>query len=152
MSGQNESWIDDFVKKIKSITIDEVLGFRVEVEEILNYTPVQLKSLPPEQCAEDAVVLNQFCYHIQKSQNYYLSRKNWADSVIKVKANTSNYNSWSYEERKMSAIKDDNFLRKVYDIFLHTQRISDELNFLSSRAESMAKSLINLQHSKERNR
>lgn len=151
MSGQDESWIDNFVAKVKNKNVDEILGYKPEIETILNYTPVSLRGLAPLQCAEDAFLLTQFAYHVQKSVNYFVSRKNWAESFIRVKANTSNYNSWSYEERKMGAVKDDAFLRKVYDVMLHCQRIADELYLLSNRIDAMSQMLKNLQYSKEKN-
>jgi len=162
MSGENKSvptTTKDLVEKIDR-TLDNYekeLGIRLELDneatKLLNITKEELASFSAEECGISAYILSKFAFFLQKSYNKERARITWAEETIKtvICHQTPQYKSYSYEERRLQATRNDEHARKLDDIRMYAKQRSDRIAYLSTRTDFMAKTLLDLQQTKRRN-
>lgn len=123
-----------------------------EADEFMSMSRADMKRLSPEDCGEGAYLLSRMAGYIQEQLNKDLARVEWAERKISFIANVSarQYGNNQYEERKMAAIRENEFTRKLYAIATYAKQRSIRLSYLPARLESMAQRLDNLQYSKRK--
>jgi hypothetical protein len=91
-----------------------------------------------------------YALHLQTVYNKEQSRVNWAnDNLRRIMANTVHNNQGrSAEERRLIAIKENEYARKLDELKTWAQMIVDRLAFESARVEFIARAFLSLQQSK----
>ena len=69
-----------------------------ELQEYLTMTRDTIEKLNPEDCAQIAMRLGQFAFHIQRTLNREIARHNWAEETIKetIADDINNYKGYGY--------------------------------------------------------
>ena len=122
-----------------------------EAKRILQIHPEVLKRMTRSECGEAAVVLIQFAFHLQRASNRQQSRIRWAEETVKkiIAPTLGQQKGYSYEERRIQAVRQDEAAQKTDDIRVKAQLRMERINYLSTKAEAMSKALTALQHSKQ---
>jgi len=125
MSGETELSIeklDDFIQQLEDYVAGEgVLSVKLnpEVDQIINLSGFELKSLTPEECCQKAFVVQGYCSFLQKIYNKHLAKLKWCEefinhAVAKRSENFDKYTKW--EVKIHSVIREDDFVQKVWRV------------------------------------
>lgn len=114
----------------------------------------EINELSEKECGNASYLLGQMAYNIQRAINKESGMLTWAKDKLPLllAGLTDNYPGKSYEERKMSAIREHENLRKIYTIQTQCQQKIDTLNYLSSRIDNLSRILLKLQEMKRAER
>lgn len=158
MSGQNGFAVEQ-LKKVDTI-LDEyenavgVLNPKVnrEAERYFEITQGELAKLTSDQLGEAAIALAQFAYHLQKMYNKEVTRVNWAEANIKnsIGPRMKQQGAASADERRILAIAESEYAKKLDQIRREAQARIDRTAFLANRVEFLSKTFIELQQSKRK--
>jgi hypothetical protein len=159
MSGTNESSVaeksqqlDDILEKYERSCGIPKIQIHSEAEQYLNMNHQSLAKLTAEQCGEAAVTLAQFGFHIQRCYNAEMARANWAEDIIKrtIASEVGQYKAASFEERKLQAIRGNDYADKLDKLRLAAKARADKLSYIGARIEFLAKTMLELQQTKRR--
>jgi len=158
MSGERDLKVEDRLEQVETILreYEKSLGLDLSLESddynFLNTTPAQLRKMSPEECGEVAFVLSQKSLHIQREINKHTQRINWAKTNIDtmIAGNIDSYGSkyTPYENRRILAIKDNDYTSRLYQIIVKAQQVIDRLSYIPNKISYMSKTLIELQTTK----
>jgi len=137
MNGENELSIeklDKFIQDLEDYVSSEgVISAKLnpEIENIINLTGFELKTLTGEECCEKAFCLQGYCNFLQKIYNTHLVRTRWCEefinhAVAKQANNFDKYTKW--EVKVNSVIREDDFIQKVW----RTKRVAEGRSTLLS--------------------
>jgi len=120
-----------------------------EVTGYLEMDRRSMEKLTLEDCAEMAIVLDQFAFHLQRAVNRENARVNWATEVLKdsVFGRETQYQG-SWDSQFYQAVKEDGFTRGVAKIQRYAQQRSDRINYLANAVRNRSNLFINLQKAK----
>jgi hypothetical protein len=119
------------------------------VKGYMQMTRTSMEKLTIEECAEAALLLGSFSFHIQRLYNRETARVNWATSSIKsLVAGRENQYSGSWESQRNQAIKDDGYTNKMNKIKVYAQQRADRLTYLANSIKNLSDLFINLQRAK----
>lgn len=152
MSGEKESLVqkklDEFIKELDvktQILLPINNPLNSEIEEALNLSYDQLRSIAREECYILSYKLLQYSVYIQKIKNRYSNIKRWADSNINIMIGkeSGNYgNTYTkFEEKKLLVIANDEYAKALYQIWLKYGALENELDEVSNRINYISKSL-----------
>lgn len=122
-----------------------------EARRLLNMTPSLLRKMSAVDCAEAAFCLGQYAHRVQQAINREQGRVTWAAESVKriIAKKVNNYKGYSFEERKLQAVNDDDAARKLEQIRVRAQLRIDRVSYLAARADGMAKTLLSLKNAKQ---
>jgi hypothetical protein len=140
--------LDEYESKIGLGKFEEIAADS-EVNRYLNMPRNQIEQLDIEECAEAAIILSGFAFHVQRSCNRENSRVGWADSALKeiIFGRETQYTG-SWDSQFYQAVKGDDYAKKLFAIKNYAQRRADRLTFLSSSIKNIADMYVNLQRAK----
>lgn len=124
-------------------------SFKANNFDHFNYSRSQLEKLSVEDCSIASYDLSQCAFHIQRSLNRELAKKNWAVNALKnyVADKAQEYTGpWDRQERQV--IKHDEYALKLDRIVEQAQLRIDRLRFLTNNIRNMSIALINIQKAK----
>jgi hypothetical protein len=141
--------LDEYESKVGLSKFQEATSENSDVNKYLAMQRGQIEQLDIEECAEAALILNSFAFHVQRSLNRENSRVGWADAALKeiVFGRELQY-SGSWDSQFYQAVKNDDYAKKLLSIKNYAQRRADRLTFLSSSIKSVADMYVNLQRAK----
>ena len=102
-----------------------------EIQQLINLSSFELKSLTAEECCEKAYVLYGYCNYLQKELNKDSAKAAWCDEFIShtVACRSDNFDKYTKWEVKIHAvIRDDDFVQKVWRV----KRVIDGLVITSA--------------------
>lgn len=111
--------------------------------ELLNLSPSDLEKMSGEDCSMAAYVLYQFSWHIQRALNREHSTIAWAENRVKkiISSSMSAQQGYSFEERKMNAIRNDPGAQAVEKIRINAVLKASRIEYMPSKIEATAKAL-----------
>ena len=120
-----------------------------DIEKYLSMSRDKMEKLTIQDCAEIAIVISSFSFHLQRCLNRENSRANWANNKLKeiVSGKEQQYRG-SWDSQFNQAVQEDSFTRKLLKLKNYAQQRSDRLTFLSSLAKHLSEMYVNLQRSK----
>ncbi len=163
MTGEKESrTIDERYADIDAILKDYESSagipknFKINTEKVMEYLQMErdeLKTLDLEDCAEISFALSQCAFYVQKQFNEEKAKLNWCDSNINalIAAKVGEYKGYSFEERKLKAISDNDVCLKLNRIKVNAKLRVDRLDGLSAQIQFMSKSINDLKFAKRGN-
>ena len=125
MNGEKELSIDkldSFIQNLEDYVKGEgVLNVRSnpEVEQIINLSGFELKSLTPEECCQKAFVLQGYCSFLQKIYNKHLARFKWCEEFINhiVAGKANEFDKFTKWEVKVNhVIREDDFAQNIWRV------------------------------------
>ena len=125
MSGEKELSIDkldNFIQNLEDYISGEGVVNSVpnpDVEQIINLSGFELKSLTSEECCQKAFVIQGYCSFLQKVYNKHLARLKWCEEFINhaVASKAGNFDKFTKWEVKIhSVIREDDFVQKVWRV------------------------------------
>lgn len=120
-----------------------------DIEKYLSMSRDQMEKLTIQDCAEIAVVISSFSFHLQRCLNRENSRVNWASNKLKeIISGKENQYRGSWDSQFNQAVQENSFTRKLLKLKNYSQQRSDRLTFLSSAAKHLSEMYMNLQRSK----
>jgi len=158
MNGKQDLRVDERLQEVesmleeyeKSLGID--LQFQSDDTAPLNLQMSRLRKMSPEQCGEVAFSLSQKSLHLQHEINKHSQRINWAKTNIEmmIAGHIDSYGGkyTPYENRRMLAIKDNEYTSKLYQIIVKSQQVIDRLSYIPNKIAYMSKTLLELQTTK----
>lgn len=116
----------------------------------LHISDQQIKSMSPEEMDENAVLLANFSVHIQKQININTSRINWAESRLGqiIAKQCSNVKAYSYEERRLIIIHNNEHAIKLNEILEICRSRLDRISFIIQRCEFLSNKLSQSSYTK----
>jgi hypothetical protein len=140
--------LDEYEKKTGLPTFLENNSHQ-DIEKYLSMSRDKMEKLTIQDCAEIAVVISSFSFHLQRCLNRENSRANWANNKLKeiVSGKEQQYRG-SWDSQFNQAVQEDSFTRKLLKLKNYAQQRSDRLTFLSSAAKHLSEMYVNLQRSK----
>lgn len=140
-------------KKLKDLSDNtekwlENLGINRLQQYFLNKDELEKSS--PDQLAQKAIVLANFAFHVQKNYNIEAAKFNWAESNIKIAVakQLNQYNAYSFEERKLLAIADNEYAQNLQNMQIEAKYRMDRLSYWSARIEFYTKMISEYQRTK----
>lgn len=120
-----------------------------DVRQYLAMGREQMEKLGVEECAEIALLLGGFSFHLQRCLNRETARVKWADSRLKklVSGKEQQY-AGSWESQYHQAIKGDDFAKGLLKLKNYAQQRVDRLTFLATSVKNMSDLFKNLQMAK----
>ena len=121
--------------------------FSIEIENqakhLLTISPAYLRKMGPEELSEGAYTLSQYAFFLQKAINKEISCVKWCDESIKriLSREIPQQRAYSYDERRMLAIKENDATQKIDELRVKSQLKIDRLNYVSMRVENLAQSM-----------
>lgn len=121
-----------------------------DVDAYLSMDMQQLQQLEADECGNAAYLLSVMAYNVQRAYNREMAIVTWTSRKLPLllAGLTDSYPGKSYEERKMSAIREHANLAKLYSMQTQAQLKVDSLNFISNQIDKVSKMLLNLQMNK----
>lgn len=106
-----------------------------KVKYYLDIPSDKIGKLTRDDCAEGALLLNRYSIYLQQEYNKHHAIYNWANTAIKITLadRTPQYNSYSYEERRLQATKENPYTSKLYQIKSEAKTRMTMLEFLSGK-------------------
>lgn len=140
--------LDEYEKKTGLPTFLENNSHQ-DIEKYLSMSRDKMEKLTIQDCAEIAIVISSFSFHLQRCLNRENSRANWANNKLKeiVSGKEQQYRG-SWDSQFNQAVQEDSFTRKLLKLKNYAQQRSDRLTFLSSLAKHLSEMYVNLQRSK----
>jgi len=140
--------LDEYEKKTGLPTFLENNSHQ-DIEKYLSMSRDKMEKLTIQDCAEIAIVISSFSFHLQRCLNRENSRANWANNKLKeiVSGKEQQYRG-SWDSQFNQAVQEDSFTRKLLKLKNYAQQRSDRLTFLSSAAKHLSEMYVNLQRSK----
>jgi hypothetical protein len=142
--------IQDYITKvgINIVSSDD------NISHYFNMTSTQLRKMTSEECEIAAMLLNQKSTQIQMEINYHNRIRNWANENInshvvdKLKRFGDQYTK--YEAKRMMAIQETDYTKKLHQIVRTSQAYLDALEYIPMSIKNHADLFINLAKSKRR--
>lgn len=134
---------------------EESLGF-IESNQaftIINLPFRELNKLTPDLCCEYSILLTQFNFYIQQQINKERSKIFWLEEKIKkiIRSRLNQQKGYSYDERRMAAIAEDNVASQLEDHKIQIQLKLSRIEYLTDKIKNLADKLIELAKFKRRN-
>lgn len=113
-----------------------------QVKEYMNYSRDVLERLTPDQCIEISIAMNGFSFHLQRCKNRDEARIIWAEGKMRVAATPriSQYRAGSFSQNFDSAVFDDEYTAKLFEIrnwaAIRAKRFDYLSNLIKDKAES----------------
>ena len=156
MSGQNVSEtikkVDELLKEYESrLGIKELEHKNADlIEKYIQASPDEIRKMSPDDCIEAAIILSQYSWFMQRAYNQELTNVNWAEAKLKKLLATegSKYRAPSADERRYLCIVDNEYAGKLEQLRGGSQARADRINFLSNRADAVAKMYVEAQYTK----
>ena len=109
----------------------------------------QMEKLSIEDCAQAAILLGGFSFHLQRCFNRENARVNWADSRLKkLIAGKEQQYSGSWDSQFQQAIKNDDFAKGLLKLKAYAQQRADRITYLATSVKNMSDLFKNLQMAK----
>jgi len=143
-----DSALDEYEKKIGLPGfIEDVVDD--DVKQYLSMSREQMEKLGVEQCAEIALALGGFSFHLQRCLNRETARVKWAENRLKklISGKEQQYVG-SWDSQFHQAIKDDDFAKGLLKLKSYAQQRVDRLTFLATSVKNMSDLFKNLQMAK----
>ncbi len=120
-----------------------------EVTTYIEMDRRSMEKLTLEDCAEIAIALDQFAFHLQRAVNRENARVNWATDLLKemISGRECQYQG-SWDSQFHQAVKGDAFTRQVAKIQRYAQQRSDRITYLANAVRNRSNLFINLQKAK----
>ena len=121
-----------------------------ELQSYFDMNRDAIEKLSPEDCAQIAMRLGQFAFHIQRTLNREQARHNWAEESIKeVIANEiNNYKGYGYLEKSYQAIAGNEKASSLNKIKKYAKQRMDRLSFLANNIKNLSDILLSIQRTK----
>lgn len=157
----NDNYAEKKVEELKQklMEYEQKLQFNVRTEnneatKLLTISRNELEKMTPEDCGYAAYALTQYVIYLQKMVNYEESVVNYCESSINfvVGKKISQYNAYSFNEKRMLAINDDTYAKEVLRLQVIAKSRVDSMAFIINKVQNLANILVNLQQSKKTNR
>lgn len=119
------------------------------VDYYMNLTREEMRRLTPEDLAEGYYILGKYSYYITKLTNKHVAVANWCASQITgvISKSIQDY-QWSFDEKKMCAIRDNEVATKLEKVRVLAQAHVDRLAYLANSIKFVASSLDSLKYVK----
>lgn len=155
MSGEGKSATAKLVELEAELDqYEEKIGLVIQprISTYLNITQEQMKAMSVEELEEAAFDLANYGIFLQKEMNKHTSRINWATSNMNpiIARECNNVKAYSFEERKLSIIHNNEHTVKLEGIRVKSQLCYDRLNFMNRRVDVLAERFSKLHESKQR--
>ncbi len=146
--------VNNYLTKIKAKTRnpDSI------IDSILGMSYAELSKLGHEQCGEYAFMLSQHSYFLQQELNLHKSKVTWCDTTLTYithnhKDETVSKNTFIKTPEKAAILsRYDSTVKSLLEMSVYAKIISENLESLSMRIDSMIRTLTNLQQSKRINK
>lgn len=112
-----------------------------KVEFYLNISTENIKKLSRDDYAEASLILSRYSMFLQQEQNTQKAMVDWAESLITITIadQVDQYQGYSYQERKMKAIKANEYTRKLYQLQGLAKVKLNTIDFLATRVSFHSK-------------
>lgn len=157
MSGNKGSSLADLSRQVdevireyeKSLGINNV-NPNIPAEKYLTLPQEDMASMTAEECGEASIILAQYAFYLQRSLNVETRRVGWSQSMIErsIAPLMKNYNASSAGERRMMAIKDNEFALSCEKLRTEAQARVDQINYLSAKVDALSYRFADLQQTK----
>ena len=123
-----------------------------ELEQYLCMDRQQIEAIGSTDALQIAIRLQQFGFHIQRSQNREQARMSWAKAVMKkvIADDVQNYTGVSYEERMNRAVKHNTKAATLDNIHRYAEQRFNRLSFLVPSIKSLADAFFSVYHTKRK--
>lgn len=136
-----ENRIDQLLTEYDQTTGFPKINSHSGIEKYFNLSKQELNVMTPDDCGEAIYSLSIYSLYIQKLFNTEISRQNWLDANTKtlITPLLSNYDVYSFEERKLRAIRDNALACKCEKLRVLSKVRSDYLYGISQKIEYISK-------------
>lgn len=143
-----EEALDEYEQKIGLPAFVEN-AIEDDVRKYISMNRTQMEKLSVEDCAEIALLLGGFSFHLQRCLNREIARVGWADSRLKkLISGKENQYRGSWDSQFQQAIKGDDFAKDLLRLKNYAQQRVDRLTFLATSIKNMRDDFKNLQMAK----
>jgi hypothetical protein len=147
--GQLDRILDDFERPlgISVVGEDEITQ---EARRLLQLPPDAVRKFSARDCCVAAYVLSQYTHRLQQAINREQCRVTWAENSIRrlIAPRINNYRGYSFEERRLQAIYDDEAAQEYESTRVRSQLRIDRINYLANKTDNMIKSLLSMKNIK----
>jgi len=159
MSGEPESKVDEKIKELDVLLEDysKSLGLAAiqkdkDIETILEMSHEGLKAMDSEECGIWSFRVARYAGFLQKEINRHSAKNKWAEHNLKIiiAKNQANYGDkyTKYEVRRDMIIAENSYAQVLNKLLLQTMLRIEELNFISTRVNTMSNILLDISKSK----
>lgn len=132
-----------------------IFNQELSLEEIKQYLAMDrksLRSLSEEDCGEISWVLGQTALSIQKEINKQTAITKWLEAQINktIAKQLNNYKAYSYEERKLCAINDNEYTTKASQLKVRAEMRISSLQYMSQEIKNLSSSILSIKDTKRR--
>lgn len=154
---KNPNTIKELSEKLEVLLIEYEQGLgikntnpQIPAEKYLTISQEEIAKMTAEMCGEASVILAQYAFYLQRSLNIEIGRVGWATAQIErtIAPVMKNYNASSAPERRMLAIKDNEYAMSAERLRMFAQTRVDRINYLSSKIDALSYRFADLQQTK----
>lgn len=141
--------LDEYEGKIGLSIFSEESPHENEVKRYLVMSREQMESLGLEDCAQAAIILGSFSFHVQRCYNREMARVKWADSKIKsIISGKENQYRGSWDSQWGQAVKENSHAKDLLRLKNYAQQRAERLTYLASSVKNISDLFVNLQRAK----
>jgi hypothetical protein len=157
MNGKKLSSANELHEKVNELLreYEKKLGIvndnpQIPAEKYLTMSQEEISCMTAEQCGEASIILAQFAFYLQKALNTQVRTVSWVQSMIDrtIAPLMRNYQASSAPERRMMAIKDNEFALSCEKLRTEAQARVDQINYLSAKIDALSYRFADLQQTK----
>lgn len=156
----NDDTIDQSLEKLENVLSTYITNLGLdtktnpEFKTVLNMDLDYIRKLTGEECAEYATLMSIFSLHIQNEINRHNSKLSWAQHNLNMVygkyARTMGSKYDKFEERCLMLNVENSHAIKLNDIIKISQTMTQTLNFISRKIETIYQALTELSRSKRK--
>ena len=141
--------LDEYESKVGLSNFSETHANESEVKKYMSMSREQMESLSIEDCAQAAILLGGFSFHVQRCYNREMARVKWADSKIKsIISGKENQYRGSWDSQWGQAVKENSHAKDLLRLKNYAQQRAERLTYLASSVKNISDLFVNLQRAK----
>jgi hypothetical protein len=142
MEGENVvlKKLEELDKILKTYTEEKLLFKKINIPEArLDLSTKEISGMTTEELNMWRMEIAQYLIGLQREINQHKKTVNWANSALKLYIGVKAVDcaGFTFEEKKMWAMKNDNYVKNLNTIIMTAQAYLDTLEFIPNKINTM---------------
>ena len=132
--------LEELDRILDTYSEDKLLFKKISIPDVrLDLTTKEIAAMPTEELNLWRMEISQYLIGLQKEINKHKKYLNWANSALRLYVGIKAIDcaGYGFEEKKMHAMKNDNYVKKLNTLMMNAQAYLDTTEFMAPRINSM---------------
>ena len=141
--------LDEYETKVGLSGFSETHEHESEVKKYMSMSREQMERLSLEDCAQAAILLAGFSFHLQRCFNRETARAKWAGNKIKslISGKEAQYRG-SWDSQYAQAVNENSHTKDLLRLKNYAEQRAERLTYLATSVKNVGDLVVNLQRAK----